>query len=63
MSRSIRRVVVRVWVAVSLVTFAVWAAICLIGGQLVVPWFLWSVVVGAVVVGVVHAVSSREGSG
>jgi hypothetical protein len=50
----ITRILLAVWLGVVLVEFGVWLAICLIGGEFESPWWLWSVLVGGVVVGGVH---------
>ncbi|WP_232663223.1 hypothetical protein [Pseudonocardia sp. TRM90224] len=59
---SARRVAVAVWVAVSLIQFVIWAMIGILGGGFVEPWFLWTVGVGGVIVGVVHLVTGSEKS-
>lgn len=55
------RVLTAVWLAVLLVELGVWLAICVIGGDLVSPWWLWTVLVGGVIVGGCHlAVRGRK---
>ncbi len=50
-ARSVCRVATAVWLAVSLVEFVVWMLICTIGLRLVDPWWLWTMMVGGLVVG------------
>jgi hypothetical protein len=45
------RVLTALWLGVVLVEVVIWLAICVIGGNLESPWWLWSVLVGGVVVG------------
>jgi hypothetical protein len=45
------RIATVVWAAVSLVDFTVWAMICIIGGHLDAPWWLWFTVPPGVIVG------------
>jgi hypothetical protein len=48
------RILTAVWLAVLLVELAVWLMICVISGNLESPWWLWSVLVGGVIVGGFH---------
>jgi hypothetical protein len=61
MDEMVRRVAVLVWLGLSLVQFVVWGLICIIGGRLVEPWFLWTVGVGAVVVGALSLLTTAKG--
>lgn len=63
MSEMVRRGAVKVWLGLCLVQFVVWGLICVIGGHLVEPWFLWTVGVGGVLVGALHLVTPRAGGG
>jgi hypothetical protein len=55
------RVLTAVWLAVVLVEVAVWLVVCVVSGDLESPWWLWSVLVGGVIVGGFHlAVRSRK---
>ena len=58
---SVRAVVTGVWLAVSLVQFVVWTLVCLIGWHLVNPWWIWTVLVGGVVVGGLWWVTGKSG--
>jgi hypothetical protein len=51
-----------VWVALSAVQFLVWGLIGIIGGHLVAPWFLWTVVIGGAVVGAIHLLTRPKKS-
>ena len=62
MSRSVRRVAVAVWVGLSAIQIVVWGLISFLGGQLVAPWFLWTVVIGGIVVGALHLLTRSEKS-
>jgi hypothetical protein len=35
------RIVTIVWAAITLIHFTIWALICIIGGRLDSPWWLW----------------------
>lgn len=48
------RILTAVWLAVVLVELAVWLMICVFSGNLESPWWLWSVLVGGVIVGGFH---------
>lgn len=61
MDEIVRRGAVMVWLGLSLVQFVVWGMICVIGGQLVEPWFLWTVGVGALIVGGISLVTTPKG--
>jgi hypothetical protein len=57
------RVLTAVWLAVVLVELAVWLVICVISGDLQSPWWLWSVLVGGIIVGGFHlAIRGRKGA-
>lgn len=60
MSQSVRRAAVALWLGLSAVQFVVWALICIIAGRLDAPWFLWTVVVGAGIVGGVVLLTGRS---
>ncbi len=62
MSRSVRRVAVGVWVGLSVVEIVVWGLVSFFSGHLVSPWFLWTVVLVGIVVGVVHVLTRTEKS-
>jgi hypothetical protein len=44
------RVTAIVWIAAAAVQFVVWAMIVVIGGDLVAPWWIWTVLTGGPVV-------------
>jgi len=46
-----RRVIAGLWLAVTVIQFDIWLLICLIGWHLINPWWLWTLVGGAIVVG------------
>jgi hypothetical protein len=45
------RILTAAWLAVLLVELAIWLVICVVSGDLESPWWLWTVLVGGVVVG------------
>jgi hypothetical protein len=47
------RILTALWLSVLLVEFTVWLVISIIGG-LTSPWWLWTLVVGGVIVGGFH---------
>jgi hypothetical protein len=57
---TVRAVVTGVWLAVSAVQFLVWSVICLIGWHFANPWWIWTVLVGGVVVGGFWAVTGKS---
>lgn len=61
MNELMRRGAVTVWLGLCLVQFVVWGLICVIGGRLVEPWFLWTVGVGGVLVGALLLLAKPTG--
>lgn len=53
--KIVLRVVTIIFVLVSLVQSAVWGTICLLTWDLKYPWWLWSALIGAAVVGALWA--------
>jgi hypothetical protein len=55
MSRRSENLALRIatiaWAALSLIHFTIWALICIIGGDLDSPWWLWFAVPPGVVLG------------
>ena len=49
----IARILTALWLSVLLIEFAVWLIISIVGG-LTSPWWLWTLVVGGVIVGGFH---------
>lgn len=45
------RIATLAWAALSLVHFTIWALVCVIGGDLDQPWFLWFAVPPGLVLG------------
>jgi hypothetical protein len=48
---GVRRIAVLLWAVLTVVNFVIWALICLISGSWDDPWWLWTVLGGALVVG------------
>lgn len=59
----LRRALTALWLAVSMIEFAVWIMICLIGGEFQSPWWLWTVGVGGLVVGGLWLATTKPGDG
>jgi hypothetical protein len=47
---ALLRIVTAVWAAATTVQIAVWAVICVVNRQLVPPWWLWTAVLGGLLV-------------
>ena len=56
----VTRILTALWLGLVLVEFGVWLAICVIGGDLESPWWLWTVLVGGVVVGGCHLAARKR---
>ena len=57
----ILRLVTFAWAAITLVHFTIWSLVCIIGGDLDSPWWLWIAIPPGAVLGGLWYVS-REGS-
>lgn len=53
------RIVTAFWLSVLLIEFGVWLMISIIGGP-TSPWWLWTLVIGGVVVGGFHVVARNN---
>jgi len=38
---DVLRIVTLIWAAITLIHFTIWALVCIIGGGLHSPWWLW----------------------
>jgi hypothetical protein len=56
----VTRILAALWLGVVLIEVGVWLAIWIFSGDLEAPWFLWSVLVGGVVVGGFHLASRNR---
>ena len=56
----ITRILTAIWLGLVLVELGVWLAICVISGDLESPWWLWTVLVGGVVVGGCHLAGRKR---
>jgi hypothetical protein len=56
----VTRALLAIWLGVVLVEVGVWLAIWIFSGDLEAPWFLWSVLVGGVIVAGFHLAGRKR---
>jgi hypothetical protein len=56
----VRRVFTALWLAVSIIQLCIWVLVCVIGAHFASPFWLWTVVGGAVIVGGLWWVTESE---
>jgi hypothetical protein len=56
------RIVTFAWAAITMIHFTIWALICIIGGHLDSPWWLWVALPSGAVIGALWWTVSRAGS-
>jgi hypothetical protein len=54
------KILTALWLGLVLVEFGIWLMICIISGDFESPWWLWSVLVGGVVVGGFHIAARKR---
>ena len=54
------RVATVVWAALTLIHFTIWTLICILGGELQSPWWLWIAVPPGAVLGVFWLARRRD---
>ncbi|MET0237649.1 MAG: hypothetical protein ABW224_23625 [Kibdelosporangium sp.] len=57
-----RNVLTAAWVGVSSLQFVIWVLICVIGWHFANPFWLWTVVVGGLVVGAMWLAPGKTGT-